>query len=240
MFNRTELEAMLKELGNTIKSPVTLYLIGGCSMSLKSLKETTKDVDCVVLSNEDLNIIVDALYSLKYASPFSFKEEIYLTAMSVFERGESRIDLFLNHVCKKLEFSKDMQSRATLFNEYGKLKVMLTSNEDLFLFKAMASESDRPQDISDCETLITDVTLDWSTIIKECLAQKQNNVNWIFFLFEFMSKFEDATNKQIPVKNQVYIICKQHWSEKPAGFMSVVKDPKKHIKESRFLRDILP
>lgn len=56
MFNKQELENLLHEVGRNIEKSLKIYMIGGCALSFKGLKESTKDIDIIVTSQEDFNV----------------------------------------------------------------------------------------------------------------------------------------------------------------------------------------
>ncbi|MBU0460553.1 MAG: hypothetical protein KJ771_07140, partial [Nanoarchaeota archaeon] len=102
MFTKETIQETFEKIGHILKEPVTIYLIGGGAMSLVDLKLVTKDIDIVVTNKKDLTTLRTAFQELGFKTPQHLVEEIYLTALAVFVKEESRIDLFLKEVCKKL------------------------------------------------------------------------------------------------------------------------------------------
>ncbi len=237
MYTKESITKTLENLGNIIKEPLTIYLIGGGALSLRNLKVATKDIDIVVLNQKDLDLLTKAFRKLDFKNPAHLKEEIYLTALAVFMKEESRIDIFLKEVCKKLKFSKAMQGRAHNVAVFGKLTVKAASNEDIFLFKSLAVESDREHDIIDCTNLFRR-RLDWDVIIEECAAQHKEKTKWIFWLFEFICRFEDKENLEVPIKEKVFFLCKEDWEHKPDDFLHLVDDLSKHIRDEKLRKEV--
>jgi len=211
---------MLENVGNTVKHPVSIYLIGGCAMSFRGLKDETKDIDMIALNQSDLDTVSRTLIEAGYHQDTDL-EEFYLSAIIVFTKGDGRIDLFLREVCKRLVLSDDMVKRAALHKRYGKLSVYLASNEDIFLFKSI---TDREKDIEDCIMLLNRA-LDKKIIIDEMESQK--NAHWCFFVFEKLCLIEDA-GLSVPFKDDVKKICFSKKQHLPKDFMMEVKDKKKH------------
>lgn len=60
-FTKDELLAEIEELGKVLSKPVSVFMMGGCAMSLRGDKESTRDVDWVVENKEDMKILVEAL-----------------------------------------------------------------------------------------------------------------------------------------------------------------------------------
>jgi len=137
MFEKKELENWLVNVSRYVSKPVTIYLIGGCAMSFKGYKAATKDIDIVMLSKADFDVINSAIMEAGYKLETDLEDEFYLTALAVYLKGDSRIDLFLKKVGKMLAFTPKMAERATIDNKLGLLTVALVSNEDIFLFKSI-------------------------------------------------------------------------------------------------------
>lgn len=219
MFKKEQLEAMLEAVGKHA-APMNIYLIGGCAMSFKGMKDETADIDIVVLKRTDLGDLSRALKKAAYKRATDL-EEFYLSAVMVFQSSDGRIDLFVRDVCKQLVFSDRMVERASFYKKFGKLSVFLASNEDIFTFKGI---TDRDKDILDCITLLPG--LDAATIISELGAQNER-ARWCFFLYEKLCLMEER-GVQVPFKNAVRRVCKQYEAETPTDFLRAAKQKQKH------------
>ena len=151
MFNQKELENLLSKIGSHIEKPVKIYMIGGCALSFRGLKEATKDIDIIVTSQEDFNVFDKSMKECGFQSMTERETKFYLTALAVYKKAESRIDVFLKQIGKMLFLTKSMIQRAEKYKEYGNMEVYLISNEDIFLFKTMTS---REGDIYDCDRIM--------------------------------------------------------------------------------------
>ena len=152
MFNKEELNEWLVKVGSKIEKPLKIYMIGGCALSFKGLKDITKDIDIIVASQEDFNALDQAIKKAGFNIKTDLEDEFYLTALAVYVKGDdSRIDVFLKQVGKMLFLTESMIKRAETFRSYGKLNVCLISLEDIFLFKSMSS---RPGDIADSDRIM--------------------------------------------------------------------------------------
>lgn len=234
MFEKEELEKWLVDVSRYVSKPVTIYLIGGCAMSFKGYKAATKDIDIVLLSKSDFNVINNAVMSAGYKLETDLEDEFYLTALVVYVKDDSRIDIFLKKVGKMLVFTPKMAERATIYNKLGQLVVALASNEDIFLFKSMTP---RPEDIEDCKLLI-EVGLDWKIIFDEIVEQSTAENKWFFWTFEKVCIIEDETKIPILIKSKLLELVKKHWKQRPSDLMSNVKDLSKHLPK-KYEKDIL-
>ena len=224
MLNRNDITEFLTKISNNIKNELTIYLIGGGALSLRELKDATKDVDVIVEDKEQFNELKQALEKLDFKPAIDLDAEIYLTATAVFQKNDSRIDIFIKEVCKQLVLSKSMKERAEEYKKIGKLAIKLLSNEDIFLFKSIAC---REGDIIDCYTIITQAP-DWNVILKECLEQHKEHVKWIFWLYEQICKIENNYEITIPIKSKVAELCKQDWEHEPEDFLAEIENKDKH------------
>lgn len=234
MFSKEELEGLLGNVGEKIVGSVRIYMIGGCALSFKGLKDKTKDIDIIVTSQKDFDMF-DAAMKKNGFQPASAESEFYLTALAVYKKDESRIDVFLNQVGKMLFLTKSMMRRAEKYQTFGKLEVYLVSNEDIFLFKMMTS---REGDIVDCDRIMRR-RMDYSVIYDEIVEQsKEEGKRWFFWVYENICALENYNNITIPIKAEVFALARKHWKERPSDFMSDIADKGKHIPEKRLLKEL--
>jgi hypothetical protein len=225
MFNKDELEGLLDLIGNSLEKQITIYMIGGCALSFKNLKPSTKDIDIIVKSKKDFEFLEKAMDSIGFKSESERESDFYATALAVYKKEESRIDVFLKQVGKMLFLSEGMIKRSQRYKDYGHLSVNLISNEDIFLFKSMTS---REGDIYDCDRLIKE-GLDYGVIYEEILEQTKSGKTWFFWLFESLCRLENHNSIKIPIKSKVLGLARKHWQEKPSDFMEDVENSTEHL-----------
>jgi hypothetical protein len=234
MFTKNQLESWLEEISSFITKPVSIYLIGGGSMSFRGIKQITKDIDLVTLARKDFEIVDSAIKNAGYKCEEGIKDEFYLTALAVYLRRDSRIDVFLEKVGKMLLFSQAMKHRATLYRKIGNLSVYLASPEDVFIFKSMTT---REGDVVDCRTLIEE-TLDWDAVYSEIKEQSEGENKWFFWTFEKVCAIENSRGIILPIKKKLLGLVIEYWDKKPSDFMDGIANVEKHIPEKK-LRDQL-
>jgi hypothetical protein len=192
-FGEADLMKALSDSGAKLSRKVSAYLIGGCAMTFMGRKVATKDVDIVFGSPDDAKEFTNALSQLGFASVKSLTGP-YAT-MGTFAAVEDsrgmRFEIFDRQVCKALELSTGMKSRAPPYRTFGSLQVHLMAPEDIFLFKGI---TEREADLDDMRTL-AEVGLEWKTIEAECLSQKRSG-RWAYMLgtklMELRRKFDIA------------------------------------------------
>ena len=169
-FDAKYIDRELEAIGARIAKPISIYLIGGCAMSFRKLKESTKDVDIVFKDRNDYDIFNHALFGAQYFEPFQIVAEYaHLEAMKMFENKDKfHLDLFVERVCGKMKLTKTITERSEFYKNYGLMSVYLVSKEDVFLFKSLASEG-RKRDLDDMRILYPN--LDWKAMEKELISQ---------------------------------------------------------------------
>lgn len=175
IYKKEKLLEELQAIGDQLKQEITVYLIGGCAMSLKNLKDFTKDVDIIFNSIDELKAFENGLLRLGYEIEVS-TDSIYgqLGASSILRHPErAGFDLFHKKVCDMLVLSESMIKRATRYGKLGKLTIYLLSNEDITLFKGI---TERPKDVEDISVLTSATAtatgnFDWNAIKSECEVQ---------------------------------------------------------------------
>jgi hypothetical protein len=218
-----------------LDKPVTIYMIGGGAMCLRGLKDATFDIDFVVETKNDFDILFNALnkFGFNVLDTKLMNENVYRKAPAVFEKGESRIDIFIKSIVGMLDFSKNMITRSELHKKSGKLKLMLASNTDIFILKNLAG---RDKDITDIEMLLKS-GVKWSSVIDECDKQSREGASWIFFVYENLCKVENTLGIEIDGKQRVFRACREIWDKKPDDFMREIKNLGNHL-SGKFLKDV--
>lgn len=171
-FSLNELKECFSLIGSKLRRVLTIYLIGGCALTLKSLKEGTKDVDVVFVEKSELNEFKKALELTGFACEEDLSEEyLMMQCAGCYENKQGMcFDLFYKRVVGGLNFSRGMVERSELVGEFGKLVVKTLSLEDIFLFKGLATRAD---DVEDMKLIWTRKGLDWKTIKDELETQKR-------------------------------------------------------------------
>jgi hypothetical protein len=178
-FDRNYLNQEFDKLNKTTKQPFTLYLIGGGAMAFYGLKAATKDIDIILTIQGDLNSLQTALKAIGYIEPnpvLITRAYDKMRTNAILENQDGfRWDLFLSKVCNALTLSGEMQKRATILYQGSRLKVLIASKEDLFLFKGI---TEREADLDDMR-ILAQSGLNWEIISQECKSQSQaSGVCW--------------------------------------------------------------
>ncbi len=234
MFNAQQLEAWLNDVARFLEAPCSIYLIGGCAMCFKELKSATKDVDAIVTTKQEFEALDSAITRAGFKKSTDMEGEFYFTALAVYEKGDSRIDVFLKEVGKMLKFTGSMKQRANLHRHIGNMKVYTASNEDIFLFKAMTPGQ---RDVDDCVALIR-APLNYEAILEECISQSREEHKWYFWLYEKLCTIEESSGTESPIKGKVYQAVKEGWKDRPSDFMNEMADLEKHIPDKKLAEEL--
>lgn len=200
-FDAKYIDTELEKIGTRIKKPISIYLIGGCAMSFRKLKETTKDIDIVFKNKDDYGLFCDALFGAQYHEPYTIKSEHEkLEATKMFENKDGfHLDLFIKKVVGKLELSDSMVKRAEPFKSYGNLSVYLLSKADVFLFKGLASEG-RKRDLPDMQVLYPN--LNWK-VIEDELASQTLSKELVGLFVRRLEEFRDTYRLDVPILSRL-------------------------------------
>jgi hypothetical protein len=133
------------------------------------LRSETKDLDIVVSTEEEFVCLTDALLSLGFEKRTPDIDAYERMALShILVRGSIRVDLFCKLVCGKFALSDGMRERASGDIVLNKVRLLICSLNDIFLFKCM---TERDGDLADCQKMATDYTLDWNAVLDEAVKQ---------------------------------------------------------------------
>jgi hypothetical protein len=193
-----DLNNIFKEIDSKLKAETTAYLIGGGALMFYGLKNLTKDIDLVVKSKKDYDSIYSAIRSLGYKETALTDGIQRLNISTAMQRDDFKIDLFLDKICGKMEFSEKMALRAKLIFQGQNIFVSSASMEDVFVFKTI---TDRLGDKTDCEAVLNKEP-DWNIILDEILSQsKKGEAVWVTYINERLIDFEERGFK-IPIIKQ--------------------------------------
>lgn len=201
MFEEEQLDSVFNSISSTLSSPIEGFLIGGLAMIKNRMKIATKDID-IVFSNED-----EAREFIGAAEKVGFKPDAEVppeyeemdTMMVLKDEEERRIDVFVRVVLGSLTYTESMKGRAGIFSFGDKLTIRTSSNEDIFLYKAITS---RPRDVNDMEALARTGDLDWD-IIEDEARNQPTPWKWIGRLFSRLGELEDETGIVTPLTSRL-------------------------------------
>ena len=210
-FGREYIENEFQRIGDGLSEPLTVYLIGGGAMSLRDLKEATKDIDLVVPDGDAHGQLWSVLIDLGYAEVLSLDPAYRaLGATSCVENDDGcRLDIFNQQVANKLVLTDGMAERSEPFFDMDRLTVRLVSNEDIFLFKAIAGRDD---DIEDMNMLVQ-AGLDYDIVEAELDAQidRLDDDQFATFANEALVELEERYGVTTPIEERIQELTEQYY-----------------------------
>lgn len=177
-------------------------------MALKGMKERTKDVDVLLPSEGALGAVERALRAAGFHPPrFQGPEYQRLGARSILVDAEGfSFDLFVQLVAGKFRLTPSVRSRAQPWQRIGRVRVLLASDEDLFLSKAI---TDRRGDLDDMASLYRR-GLDEEVIIRECETQDEHGrMLWEAYLAVRLEELERHADLTVPWRERVRRIAER-------------------------------
>jgi hypothetical protein len=210
-FGGEYIENEFQRIGDGLTEPLTVYLIGGGAMSLRDLKGATKDIDLVVPDGDAYGQLWAVLMDLGYAEVQSLDPDYRaLGATSCVENDDGcRLDIFNQQVANKLVLTDGMQERSEPFLDTDRLTVRLVSNEDIFLFKAIAGRDD---DIEDMNMLVQ-AGLDYDVVRDELEAQieRLGDDQFATFANEALVELEERYGVTTPIEDSVQELTNRYY-----------------------------
>lgn len=213
-FDQEYILTELKKLSSKIAVPTRIFIVGGLALISYGLKEATKDVDVVVLSRQDLGILIESLASIEYhALEDSLVSKPYekMEISKIMENADGfRWDIFNRAIFGKLSFSDNMVSRATEFYSRNRTVISIASKEDIFLFKGI---TEREADLDDMR-LLAESGLDWQVIKEECRHQSSTSGRlWEDALLQNLIDLRERYKIRSPIEKELQKITEEKLSE---------------------------
>jgi len=173
MNSRESIKEEFTSIDKDIDNEMTVYLMGGGAMTFRRLKNATYDLDLLVTTRDDFEILRDLLLEFDYEIVENPIEEYKALGAAVLldKDGACRFDIFDRKVIRKLRLSDGMRERAEEVFTGSKLHVYALSNEDIFLFKGV---SRRSRDVKDMVQLV-ETGLAFDVMIEEFQNQLPMN-----------------------------------------------------------------
>lgn len=202
-FGRDYIQQEFKKIATELQTEVTAFLVGGGAMSLRDLKDTTKDIDLVVTNNEGYERLLGTLNGMGYEEITELGDEYERLGARHCVRNDDgcQIDLFNKQIADKLFFSEGMQERSEELLTQHQLCIQMASLEDIFLFKSVA---ERPDDIDDMATLVQ-TGLTFESIEDEIAKQVQllKGERFTTIISESCNKLDDRHSIQTPLDETI-------------------------------------
>jgi len=213
-FDRKYILLELEKLSTRIVDHTEIFVIGGLALINYGLKDATKDIDVVVLSQQDLKTIVNSLTDINYHSlKNSLVSRPYekMEISKIMENNDGfRWDIFHKTICGKLFFSANIASRANRFYSGKELVLSIASREDIFLFKGI---TEREADLDDMR-LLAESGLDWQIVKNECLYQSSISGRlWEDALLQNLVDLRTKYKIKSPIEKELRRIAEEKLSE---------------------------
>ena len=210
-FGREYIEDEFQQIADGLSDSLTVYLIGGGAMSLRDLKDATKDIDLVVTDSDAYGHLWAVLMDQGYSEVQSLDPNYRaLGATSCVENDDGcRLDIFNQQVANKLVLTNGMRERSDPLFATGWLTVRLVSNEDIFLFKLIAGRDD---DIGDMNMLVQ-AGLDYDAIRSELEVQidRLDDDQFATFANEALIDLEERYGVTTPLEDRLQELTNRYY-----------------------------
>jgi predicted transcriptional regulator len=190
---------LFKEIGDHLSGAAEACLFGGENMRQKGIKDRTKDCDIVLADEDSRTAVIDALEKMGYKSlnkTYFTEDDKRIDPFDILEHpSRSRMDIFQIRIAGKLILSGRMIKRAKT-EQFGKLKLHILSNEDIFLLKAVTL---REGDIQDMAKIVQAGSFDWDVVWHELQKQEhETKMNFSTVVLESLDFMYEQTGIHPP------------------------------------------
>lgn len=210
-FDADYVEAEFERIAERLDGTLSVYLLGGGAMSLRDLKESTKDVDLVVTSADAHGQLWGVLSEVGYREVTDLGTAYrQLGARSYVENEDGcRIDVFQRRVADKLVLSESMKDRSEVFFEEQGMQVNLLALEDVFLFKGVAGRAD---DVDDMRVL-AQTGLDFDVVEAELRVQVASlgELRCATYVAEALDELEEQYGVTLPIRDSLGDLVEAHY-----------------------------
>ncbi len=189
---------LLRIIGTELDKKIEALVIGGSAMMFLGTKIETKDIDLVLLKEEDFYLIKKTLEKIGFKKrKLKIVRGNYEPAINpiFLERDDVRFDLFLKEVIC-IRITDAMLDRVKEIHRFENLIIKVLSPEDLILMKCT---TERTGDREDGKSLIEKYKIDWNIIIKESIRQTEiEGTIFSVFLYDFLVELKEDLKVNIP------------------------------------------
>ena len=212
IFDNERILNLLEELDSELERKVSILLIGGGAMALRGEKDATKDIDIVIMDEDEFKHLIYILEGQGFNKIERFQDIIIdpaynkMDATMLKDERDYWIDIFLKRICHKFLVHPDVISRSTPFGEFKMISISLMAREDLFLAKSI---TERIGDLDDMYALFLK-GLDEETIINEMDFQTNNTDHiWEAFMVVKLEEMEERYDITVTFKNKILKIAEE-------------------------------
>ncbi|MCL2143326.1 MAG: hypothetical protein FWH44_03600 [Methanomassiliicoccaceae archaeon] len=218
-----QIRSLFTEISQFIEDDVNVYLIGGGALMYHKSKNVTKDIDIVVNSEKEFDVLLRSLKRIRFTSMLPDHDAYSRLSISqIFKRDEFRIDMFCRTVCNKFSLSEGMIERARTVERFGRVSLHACSVEDILLFKCM---TERKGDADDCVRINQEHLVDWEIVLRE--AREQSRIGqdvWITWITVRLEDLEDM-GIRVPIMKEMRSLSDEYIKKWEQDLMS--KDPER-------------
>ncbi len=201
-------------IGEKLKERINIWVIGGSAMLYYGFKEVTKDIDIVLDTKKDKEMMEKVLKELGFREKpagmlYGEREDLPL----LLQRGEDRFDVFYKKIFN-VYLSKEMKERVSKAYNYGNLMVEVVSSEDIVLLKSV---TERAGDRLDAAEIIKRVKVNWDVLIKESVNQMKLSKDIVpLSLYDFLNELKEDLKVEIPkeIIEKVGDICEKEFKKR--------------------------
>jgi hypothetical protein len=220
LSSQEEIYSLFRSLGDVLTEPVKVLTIGGAALIEYDLKDATKDVDIICVTDEDKKSLLECALNVGFELKGPEKRHRRLGLDRIAIKNLHTIDIFARTISGGFIATANMWYRAINPKKFGLLDVRYASIEDIFIMKLIAH---RDGDLEDCAKLVT-VGLDFDIIYDEVESQYISNLDdsddfedfkiWITYLDEGVGDLELKYGISIPISDKISKLSDNYYNNR--------------------------
>jgi len=214
LSNNEAVCSIFQDIGMNLANSITVFVIGGAAMQYYNLKDATKDIDIICITQEDRKALIKSACSSGFvmANP-EIRHQRLNGIGRIAIKGPHTVDIFAETITGTYRLTSGMRGRALSTNQFGKLCIKYTSVEDIFIMKLIAA---RENDIEDCAKIMMH-GLDFNVVFEEIelqfhTSEKNNYSVWITYIDESIGRLEEEYGVSVPIADKISALSNE-WME---------------------------
>lgn len=214
LSNRDDVNHIFSEIGRELEVPIQSLVIGGAALLEFDLKNATKDIDVVCVSQEDRTYLLNGAKKCGFELQFPEERHNRLVLEQIAVKDEHTIDVFGGKISNGFKLTPEMWNRGKTIKHFGPLELKYASLEDIFIMKVIAH---RAGDLEDCAKLIM-TGIDFDVIYNEAKSQYDHEVElslkvWITHFDEGIGELEKNFGVSVPIADMISELSEDYYSK---------------------------
>ncbi len=154
VYPKNDLLILIKDIDSKIDKKITLIAIGGTALTLLEIKDSTRDIDIIIPSKEDLNALIRVFHDINFKE---LSHNKWMTEIGII------IDIFEGDYIFNLQLIESPLKASALFLELDNIKLKTLNLYDIIITKTERGDN---RDFSDIKMILIKEKLDMDVLVE--------------------------------------------------------------------------